>query len=78
MSGRGAAGFRGADDSVTAFAPLARGSFHVDLGARLRLRAALACGVTLPEVQVAFATRAVATWGRPFVLTSLALEVTLF
>jgi hypothetical protein len=74
MSGRAESGFRGADDSVTAFSPLARTSFHLDIGPRLRFRTALTGGFTLPEVRVAFATRAVATWGRPFVLASLALE----
>jgi len=74
MSGRGASGFRGEDDTVLAFSPLASTSFHVDLGPRLRLRTGLAGGYTVPEVRVAFGTREVVSWGRPFVLTSLVLE----
>jgi hypothetical protein len=74
MSGRGASGFRGEDDTVLTFSPLASTSFHVDLGPRLRLRTGLAAGYTLPEVKVAFGSREVASWGRPFVLTSLVLE----
>lgn len=74
MSGRSTSGFRGEDDSVLAFSPLASTSFHVDLGPRLRLRTGVAGGYTLPEVKVAFARREVASWGRPFILTSFVLE----
>jgi hypothetical protein len=74
MSGRAASGFEGADDTVVAFTPLARTSFHVDIGPRLRLRTALAGGFTVPEVKVAFGEREVASWGRPFGLASVALE----
>ena len=74
MSGRGASGFSGADDTVVAFTPLLRTSFHLDLGPRLRLRTGVAGGFTLPEVKVAFGSREVASWGRPFGLLSLALE----
>jgi hypothetical protein len=75
MSGRGASGFEGEDDTVTVMTPLARTSFHLDLVAWLRLRAAIAAGTTFPAVRVAFGARDVANWGRPFVIGSLALEV---
>jgi hypothetical protein len=75
MSGRGASGFRGEDDTVLAFSPLASTSVHMDLGPRLRLRTGVAGGYTVPEVKVAFGTREVVSWGRPFVLSSLVLEV---
>jgi hypothetical protein len=74
MSGRAASGFEGADDTVVAFTPLARTSFHVDIGPRLRLRTALTGGFTLPEIHVAFGEREVASWGHPFGLASVALE----
>jgi hypothetical protein len=74
MSGRAASGFVGADDTVVAFTPLARTSFHVNVGDRLRLRAGVLAGFTFPEVRVAFGEREVARFGRPFALASLSLE----
>ena len=58
------------------FTPLARTSLHAGLSPWLRLRAGVAGGVTLPAVRVAFGPREVASWGRPFVVASLALELT--
>jgi hypothetical protein len=74
MAGRGAPGFRGIDDTVIAFAPLARTSFHVNLGTWLRLRTALVAGATFPAVRVAFDSREAASWGRPFGMAGIALE----
>jgi hypothetical protein len=65
----------GADDTVTAFAPLARTSFHVGVGRAVRLRAAVILGATLPPVRVAFGEREAAAWGSPFVTTSVVVEV---
>jgi hypothetical protein len=75
MSGKASAGFESADDTVTAFAPLARTSFHVGVGRAVRLRAAVMLGATLPPVRVAFGEREAATWGSPFVTTSVVVEV---
>lgn len=75
MSGTASEGFESADDTVTAFAPLARTSFHVALGPAVRLRAAVMLGATLPPVRVAFGSREAATWGSPFVTTSVVVEV---
>jgi len=74
MSGTAAPGFAGVDDTVTTFAPLARSSFHVSLSRAFRLRSTIAVGATFPPVRIVFASREVASWGRPFVVTSIALE----
>ncbi len=74
MSGRPSSGFGGQDELVTVLSPLGRTSFHADLGRWLRLRSAVALGLTLPSVRVAFVERDAANWGQPFVVASLALE----
>jgi hypothetical protein len=74
MSGRAASGFEGGDDTVTAFTPLALSSFQLGLSSSFDLRTALVVGATLPEVQMAFGDREVASWGRPFVVATLGLE----
>jgi hypothetical protein len=76
MSGRASAEFASSEDVVTTFGPLARSSFYVDLGRRFRLSSGLAFGTTLPEVRVAFGSRNVASWGKPFLVTTLVLEMT--
>ncbi|HEX6767165.1 MAG TPA: hypothetical protein VF103_16825 [Polyangiaceae bacterium] len=79
MSGRATnGGFASSEDTVVTFAPLARTSFHVVLGPSFRIRTAVVVGATFPEVGVAFGSRPVATFGQPFVLGSLALEVSPF
>jgi hypothetical protein len=79
MSGRAAGGrFATSDDTVTTFAPLGRTSFHVVLGPSFRLRTAAVVGATFPEVSVEFGSRSVATFGQPFALFSVALEVSPF
>lgn len=74
MSGRASSGFESADETVTVFTPLVRTSFHAVLTPWLRLRAGAAGGSTFPAVRVAFGSREVASWGRPFVVLSVALE----
>jgi hypothetical protein len=74
MSGRAASGFEGGDDTVAAFTPLALSSFQLGLSSSFDLRTALVVGATLPEVQMAFGDREVASWGRPFVVATLGLE----
>lgn len=74
MSGRAASGFEGSDDSVAAFAPLALSSFQLGLSSSFDLRTAVVIGATLPEVQMAFGEREVASWGRPFAIATLGLE----
>jgi hypothetical protein len=74
MSGRAASGFGGTRETVTVFTPLARTSLHVDLAPWLRLRPGVAAGATVPTLRVAFGSREVARWGRPFVLGSVVLE----
>jgi hypothetical protein len=74
MSGRAASGFEGGDDTVVAFTPLALSSFQLGLSSSFDLRTALVVGATLPEVQMAFGDREVASWGRPFVVATLGLE----
>jgi hypothetical protein len=76
MSGKASPDFASSEDVVTTFVPLARSSFYVDLGRRFRLRSGLAVGTTLPEVRVAFGSRDVASWGKPFLVMSLVLEMT--
>jgi hypothetical protein len=75
MSGSATPDFESSEDVVTTFAPLARSSFYVDLGQRFRLCSGIAVGTTLPEVRVAFGSREVASWGEPFLLMSLVLEM---
>jgi hypothetical protein len=74
MSGRAASGFEGGDDTVAAFTPLALSSFQLGLSGSFDLRTAVVVGATLPEVQMAFGDREVASWGRPFVVATLGLE----
>jgi hypothetical protein len=74
MSGRAASGFDDTDETVTVFTPLARTSLHVNLASWLRLRTGAAAGATVPALRVAFGSREVARWGRPFVLASVVLE----
>jgi hypothetical protein len=74
MAGKARPDFRAAEDTVTTFAPLLRSSLHVSIGRWLRLRSGVVVGATFPEVRVAFASHEVASWGRPFVLASVALE----
>jgi hypothetical protein len=75
MSGRPASGFRRNDELVSVLSPLARTSFHADLARWLRLKSALAFGLTLPSVRVALDSREAASWGQPFVVASLAVEL---
>lgn len=74
MSGRAASGFEGSDDTVAAFTPLALSSFQLGLSSSFDLRTAVVVGATLPEVQMAFGDREVASWGRPFAIATLGLE----
>ncbi len=74
MSGRAASGFEGGDDTVAALAPLALSSFQLGLSSSFDLRTAVVVGATLPEVQMAFGAREVASWGRPFAIATLGLE----
>jgi hypothetical protein len=75
MSGRASSGFESAEETVAVFTPLARTSFHASLTEWLRVRTGVAAGATVPAVRVAFGAREVARWGRPFVVASVALEV---
>jgi hypothetical protein len=75
MSGRASSGFESAAETVLVFTPLARTSFHAGVTPWLRLRAGVAVGATLPTVRVAFGSREVARWGGPFVISSVAVEV---
>jgi hypothetical protein len=74
MSGRASSGFESADETVVVFTPLARTSFHASVTPWLRLRPGVAAGMTVPAVRVAFGSREVASWGRPFVVASVVLE----
>jgi hypothetical protein len=75
MSGRAASGFESATETVFVFTPLARTSFHASLTPWLRLRTGALAGAAVPPVRVAFGSREVARWGRPFIVGSLVLEV---
>jgi hypothetical protein len=75
MSGRARSGFDSSHELVTVFTPLVRTSLHAHLAPWLRLRAGLAGGATFPTVRVAFGSREVASWGRPFVIASAAFEL---
>ncbi|HVR21017.1 MAG TPA: hypothetical protein VMS65_15000 [Polyangiaceae bacterium] len=68
------ADFASSTDTVTTVAPFVRSSFHVTLGRAFRIRSAVVVGATVPEVQIDFGSRSVATWGEPFVVASVALE----
>lgn len=76
MSGKASPDFASSEDVVTTFVPHVQSSFYVDLGRRFRLRSGLAVGTALPEVRVAFGSREVASWGEPFLVISLVLEMT--
>jgi hypothetical protein len=74
MTGSAASGFQSETDTVTAFTPLVVTSFQVELSRLFELRTAVLGGATLPEVQMAFGQREVASWGRPFAIATLGLE----
>jgi hypothetical protein len=74
MTGEAQSGYEGVDDTVATLAPMARSSFHVAFGRWLRLRTGVAIGTTVPPVRIVFGSREVASWGRPFLVTSIVLE----
>jgi hypothetical protein len=78
MTGRGGPGYRGQDDRVVTFTPFARSSLDVRLGQAVRLRSGVLLGTTLPRVRVAFGPREAASWGAPFVVATMAVELRLF
>jgi hypothetical protein len=71
-------GFKGTDDTIAVFTGLARISFHANLGSRIRVRTAVVGGVDVPAVRVSFGEHEVASWGRPLVVASTALEAVSF
>jgi hypothetical protein len=77
MSGSAAAPFEGVDQLETSAAPFLRGSLQLELGGSLRACLRALIGFALPEVAVSFEERDVASWGRPFALLSLGVELPL-
>jgi hypothetical protein len=69
-----AAGYGAHDASADSLALLLRAAASVEVAPALRLRIAIAAGVTFPLVTISFADREEATWGRPFGLSTLGLE----
>ena len=67
----------GLDVTERTAAPFARAALHVELGASLRLGVRALIGASVPEVSMRFAGREVATWGRPFVIVSVGVELPL-
>jgi hypothetical protein len=75
MSGEAASGYRGVHDSVYAVAPFLRSSVLLDLGQSWRLGPSVLFGASLPRTRVAFGAREAASWGVPFVMFGLTLEL---
>lgn len=74
MSGNGAEGYDGQRDSVLTALPFIRGSLALPLSLRLRLRAEVTGGISLPRAVVRFGGREVASWGRPLLGAALGVE----
>jgi hypothetical protein len=65
----------GTDETELTAAPLARAALHVELGASLRLCVRALIGASLPEISMRFVEREVASWGRPFAVIGVGLEL---
>jgi hypothetical protein len=72
------AGYGNFDDTAASFSPFARSSLHVAISERLYACAGMMVGVTAPRVVIRFGDRDAATWGRPWVLGTLGLELLVF
>jgi hypothetical protein len=72
---RPSSGFSVRSDRVTAAAGFGELALSKTLVDGLRLRSELWFGSTVPRVAIRFADREVATWGRPFAVATLALEL---
>lgn len=77
MSGSASAPFEGDDVLKTSAAPFLRGTLALELGASVRACLRALIGFTAPEVVVRFEDRDIASWGRPFALLSLGVELPL-
>jgi hypothetical protein len=77
LDGSAAAPFEGRSDTERLAAPFARVAFHLALGAGLRLCTRALIGLAVPELSLQVEQREHATWGRPFVLVSVGLELPL-
>jgi hypothetical protein len=75
MQGLPEPGYRAEDTNVAAAVGFTRISLGVRLARRWRLSARALLGSSLPQVSIRFEDREVATWGRPFLVASLGLEV---
>lgn len=77
MNGKPRPGFVGSRETITAATPFVRACVRAKLGAGWSLSGGLLGGATFPAVSIHFETREVATWGRPFAVATLGLEVPL-
>lgn len=75
LSGAASAPFAGRDTHSYSVVPLARVGFNYRLAGPVSLRTQALAGVASPRVQVRFADRTVAHWGRPLALGLIGLEV---
>jgi hypothetical protein len=70
-----APGYASQSASSTTAGPLVRACGSLDVTRSFRLRAELAAGATMPHAVIRFAGREVASWGQPFGLLTLGLEL---
>ena len=77
MSGSASAPFEGDDVLKTSAAPFLHGSLQLELGASVRACLRALIGFAAPAVVVRFEDRDIASWGRPFALLSLGVELPL-
>jgi len=75
LSGAASAPFAGRDTLSYSAVPIARAGFGLHLAGPVSLRTQALAGVASPRVQVRFADRTVAHWGRPIALGLIGLEV---
>ncbi|MEZ4223793.1 MAG: hypothetical protein R3B13_22785 [Polyangiaceae bacterium] len=73
-SGRATAPLTDQDDSLWTAVPFLGPTLTPTLGQHVALRASVAVGVSIPRADIRFANSAVATFGRPLLLTTLGLS----
>jgi hypothetical protein len=78
IGGAATTGYIGRSDNLLAAAPYIRAGLSLAISPQVALRADFLGAVTLSEPVITFAGRQAATWGRPILLGSGGLEISLF
>ncbi|HEY5961704.1 MAG TPA: hypothetical protein VIV60_34330, partial [Polyangiaceae bacterium] len=75
MSGQANLGYAGATDTVITVAPVVYLKLRARITPTWSAFASVLSGASVPEVRVKFDDRSVASWGQPFVLVTLGIDV---